>query len=311
MPFTLPFVLLPVNPCRLFVLRAWAGLAVLCGGLLLSGCAGSAPAAYQPRLGQAGKDVMWLPTRDNLLARMLQVAAVGPDDLLADLGAGDGKILIAAARDHGARALGVEFDPRLARLARENAERAGVAQRVQVIEGDIFKTDFSQATVVSLYLLEELNQQLRPTLLAMKPGTRIVSNTFSMGDWEPDQVIEAAHLKAYYWKVPARVEGRWSVPGLGGEASAVLNLVQRHQRVAGTLSMAGTTQPLLGVQLDGAQLAFSFVDRDGRLQPVRARVEATRLQGEVLAPYGSHDVPTAPVPFEGIRVEGARVEGPR
>lgn len=297
---------LSVNPCRLSVLRALAGLAVLCGGLLLSGCAASPPATYQPRLGQAGKDVMWLPTRDTLLTRMLQVAAVGPDDLLADLGAGDGKILIAAAREHGARALGVEYDPRLARLARENAERAGVAQRVQVIEGDIFQTDFSQASVVSLYLLEELNQQLRPTLLAMKPGTRIVSNTFSMGDWEPDQVIEAGHLRAYYWKVPARVEGRWSLQGLGGTSSAVVQLVQRHQRVAGTLSMGGALQPLLGVQLEGAQLAFSFVDRDGRLQAVRARVEGQRLLGEVLAPYGSHDVPTAPVPFEGVRVEAPR-----
>lgn len=289
--------------------RTVTRLAVLCLGLSLglwlSGCASSAPAGYQPRLGQAGKDVMWLPTRDALLTRMLQVAQVGPDDLLADLGAGDGKILIAAAREHGARALGVEYDPRLARLAHENAARAGVADRVTVIEGDIFKTDFSQASVVSLYLLEELNQQLRPTLLAMKPGTRIVSNTFSMGDWEPDQVIQAGHLTAYYWKVPARVEGQWSLQGLG-PATAVMHLVQRHQRLSGTLSLAGVQQPLLGVRLEGAQLMFSFVDRDGRLQPARALVEGSRLQGEVLAPYGSHDVPTAAVPFAGVRVEGPR-----
>ena len=286
--------------------RTLFALVVLCVGLCLAGCAGQAPQGYQPRLGQAGKDVMWLPTRDALLARMLQVAAVGPDDLLADLGAGDGKILVAAARDHGARALGVEYDPRLARLARENAARAGVADRVEVIEGDIFKTDFSRASVVSLYLLEELNQQLRPTLLAMKPGTRIVSNTFSMGDWEPDQVIQAGHLTAYYWKVPARVDGQWSLRGLDGTPSATLHLVQRHQRVAGSLNMAGQQQALLGVQLDGAQLRFSFVDRDGRLQPVQARVEGQRLHGEVLAPYGSHDVPTAPTPFEGVRLQGQR-----
>lgn len=281
-------------------------LACACLSLWLTACAGLTPEPYQPQLGQAGKDVMWLPTRDTLLTRMLQVAAVGPQDLLADLGAGDGKILIAAAREHGARAMGVEYNPRLARLARANAERAGVADRVRVIEGDIFQTDFSQASVVTLYLLEELNQQLRPTLLAMKPGTRIVSNTFSMGDWEPDQVIEAGNQKAYYWKVPARVAGRWSLSGFGGLASADLSLVQHHQRLAGTLNLGGVLQPLLGARIDGDQLMFSFVDREGRLQPVRARIEAHRLHGELLAPYGSHDVPMAPTPFEGARIDATR-----
>lgn len=262
--------------------RLWCLLAVL----LLSACSSLPPDTYTPKLGQSGKDVMWLPTRDELVTQMLTVARVGPEDLVVDLGAGDGKIAIAAARQFGARAWGIEYNPKLAALAQRNAETAGVASRVRIVQGDIFKEDFSAASVVTLYLLEELNEQLRPTLLNMRPGTRVVSNTFSMGDWEPDQVIQVGTNTGYYWKVPAQVAGRWSVQGLDRRGPAVLHLVQRHQRLAGTLAWGTQTQPLLGARMDGAQVQFSFVTAEGQLQPVTVHVNGPAFTGELLGPYG-------------------------
>lgn len=150
---------------------------------------------YQPQVGQPGKDVVWVPTGDELVTKMLQTAKVTKDDLVYDLGAGDGKIAIAAGREFGARAIGIEYNPEMASLAQRNAERAGVADRVKIIRGDIFKEDFSKATVITMYLLPDLNLKLRPTLLKLKPGTRLVTNSFTMGDWEPDQVINSSGNK--------------------------------------------------------------------------------------------------------------------
>ena len=182
--------------------------------LLLQACSSLPPETYAPKLGQMGKDVMWLPTRDELVTQMLTAARVGPEDEVVDLGAGDGKIPIAAARQFGARAWGIEYNKDLAALAQRNAQRAGVADRVRIVHGDIFKEDFAKASVVTMYLLEELNAQLRPTILAMRPGTRVLSNTFSMGDWEPDQVIRAGTNTGYFWTVPAQVAGTWWLQGL-------------------------------------------------------------------------------------------------
>ena len=165
---------------------------------------------YEPRLGQSGKDVIWLPTSSDLVTQMLRTAKVTPNDIVYDLGAGDGKIAIAAAKDFGAKSFGIEFNPEMAALAQRNADRAGVGERVKMINGDIFKEDFSSATVLTLYLLPELNLQLKPQILNMKPGTRIVSNTFHMGDWEPDQEI-GNPTRAYYWVVPAKIAGTWGL----------------------------------------------------------------------------------------------------
>ena len=252
--------------------------------LLLQACSSLPPETYAPKLGQMGKDVMWLPTGDDLVTQMLTAARVGPDDEVVDLGAGDGKILIAAARQFGARAWGIEYNKDLAELAQRNAQRAGVANRVRLVHGDIFKEDFSKASVVTLYLLEELNLQLRPTILAMRPGTRVVSNTFSMGDWEPDQVIRVGTNTAYLWTVPAAVAGQWTVQGLDGPA--LLQLTQHHQRVAGNLVWGAQTQPLLGARIDGADLHFSFVSADGQLQAAKLRVQDKTLAGELIGPYG-------------------------
>ena len=278
--------------------RFWPLVALL----VLQACSSLPPETYTPKLGQMGKDVMWLPTRDELVTQMLAAARVGPDDEVVDLGAGDGKIPIAAARQFGARAWGIEYNKDLAALAQRNAQRAGVADRVRIVHGDIFKEDFSKATVVTLYLLEELNAQLRPTILAMRPGTRVVSNTFSMGDWEPDQVIRVGTHTGYFWTVPAVVAGRWSVQGLDRKGPALLQLTQRHQRVGGTLSWGQQAQPLLGARIDGADLHFSFVNAEGHLQPVKLRVMGRAMEGELTGPYGMVEVQPEVVKVSGQRV---------
>ena len=234
---------------------------------------------YRPRLRQPGKDVMWLPTPDALVSRMLRAAKTTPDDIVYDLGAGDGRIPIAAAREFGAKAVGIEYDAQLAALARRNAERAGVADRVAIVEGDIFKEDFSRATVVTLYLLPDLNQQLRPRLLAMRPGTRVVSHLWDMGEWEPDEALRVDRSEAFLWIVPARVEGRWALRDDGGLFEGELDLVQQFQRVGGTLTIRESKQPLLGAYVQGEHIGFTFVGADGGVRSVRARVDGAAMSG--------------------------------
>ena len=268
---------------------------------LLQACTVLQPETYVPQRGQMGKDVMWLPTSDDLVFKMLDAAKVGSQDELVDLGAGDGKIPIAAARQFGARAWGIEYNKDLAALAQRNAQRAGVAERVRIVHGDIFKEDFSKATVVTMYLLEELNAQLRPTILAMKPGTRVLSNTFSMGDWEPDQVIRATNGTGYFWTVPANVAGLWTLSGLDEKGNATLKLDQNFQRLGGTLTLQGKTQNLLGARMHGAELHFSFINADGLLKAVKVLVNGQVLSGEVTGPYGMVEIQPAPVKLEGRR----------
>ena len=274
---------------------------VSCGVFLLQACSVLQPETYVPKRGQMGKDVMWLPTSDDLVFKMLDAAQVGPQDELVDLGAGDGKIPIAAARQFGARAWGIEYNKDLAALAQRNAQRAGVAERVRIVHGDIFKEDFSKATVVTMYLLEELNTQLRPTILAMKPGTRVLSNTFSMGDWEPDQVIRVSNGTGYFWTVPANVAGLWTLSGLDENGNATLKLDQTFQRLGGSLTLQGKTQNLLGARIEGAALHFSFINADGLLKAVKVIVNGQVLSGEVTGPYGMVEMQPAPVKLEGRR----------
>jgi hypothetical protein len=267
----------------------------------LQACSVLQPETYVPQRGQMGKDVMWLPTSDDLVLKMLDAAKVGPQDELVDLGAGDGKIPIAAARQFGARAWGIEYNKDLAALAQRNAQRAGVAERVRIVHGDIFKEDFSKATVVTMYLLEELNAQLRPTILAMKPGTRVLSNTFSMGDWEPDQVIRVTNGTGYFWTVPANVAGLWTLSGLDEKGNATLKLDQNFQRVGGTLTLQGKTQNLLGARMEGSAFHFSFINADGLLKAVKVLVNGQVLSGEVTGPYGMVEMQPATVKVEGRR----------
>ena len=274
---------------------------VSCSVFLLQACSVLQSETYVPKRGQMGKDVMWLPTSDDLVFKMLDAAQVGPQDELVDLGAGDGKIPIAAARQFGARAWGIEYNKDLAALAQRNAQRAGVAERVRIVHGDIFKEDFSKATVVTMYLLEELNAQLRPTILAMKPGTRVLSNTFSMGDWEPDQVIRVTNGTGYFWTVPANVAGLWTLSGLDENGNATLKLDQTFQRLGGSLTLQGKTQNLLGARIEGSVLHFSFINADGLLKAVKVLVNGQVLSGEVTGPYGMVEMQPAPVKLEGRR----------
>jgi hypothetical protein len=236
---------------------------------------------YQPTVGQDGKDVIWVPTGDELVMKMLETAKVTSDDIVYDLGAGDGKIPIAAASKFGARSVGIEYNAEMAELARRNAARAGVTDKVKIIHGDIFKEDFTQATVVTLYLLPDLNLKLRPTLLKMKPGTRIVSHAFTMGDWEADQKIETRAAHAYYWVVPADVSGNWVLDGVHPSQKVTLQLSQRFQRVGGNLVIGKTTQPLLGAQVDGDKLTFRYLDSNNTLHTGVATINGNSMSGEV------------------------------
>jgi Methyltransferase domain len=236
---------------------------------------------YRPKLRQDGKDVMWLPTPDAMVTRMLQAAKVTPRDLVVDLGAGEGRIPIAAAKEFGATAIGIEYDAKLAALAQRNAQRAGVADRVKIIQGDIFKEDFSRATVVTMYLLPDLNYQLRPQLLQMKPGTRLVSHMWDMGEWESDETFTVDGNAAYVWIVPARVAGRWRLESDRFAPRTEIELVQQFQRVGGTMTIGGKVQPLLGAYVQGDILGFTYVDTDGGIRSARLQVDGTTLRGHL------------------------------
>ncbi len=217
---------------------------------------------------------------------MLTMADVTPRDVLYDLGAGDGVIAITAAKQFGARSVGIEYDPKMADFARRNSQQAGVADKVKIINGDIFVENFSEASVVTLYLLPTLNLKLRPILLKMKPGTRVVSHAFDMGEWEPDQTANAAGATAYLWVVPAQAEGEWELKGYAGEAPAQLSIRQGFQKVGGTLRVAGVTQPLLGGRLHGDKLSFQFMGPDKTLHTMTATVTGSTMSGRIKAAAG-------------------------
>jgi SAM-dependent methyltransferase len=234
--------------------------------------------SYKPSPGQAGKDVIWLPTGTELVSLMLKTANVGPQDLVYDLGAGDGKIAIAAAKEFGAKAVGIEYNKDMAAYAQRNANQSGVGHLVKIINGDIFVEDFSKATVITLYLLPDLNIKLRPTILKMKPGTRVVSHAFTMGDWEADKEI-GTDANAYYWVVPANVAGEWSLDGLELK-NTTLTLAQRYQRIGGNIKIGDKSQPILNSHLEGKYLRFSYIDLNDNLITVRGEINGSTFKGE-------------------------------
>jgi precorrin-6B methylase 2 len=214
---------------------------------------------YVPEVGQEGKDVVWVPTAQTLVERMLDMAEIKPGDYVIDLGSGDGRTVIAAAR-RGAKAHGIEYNPRMVALAKRNAARAGVADRATFVEGDIFASDFSQATVLTLFLMPELNLQLLPAILKMKPGTRVVSNSFDMGSWLPDATARATrdcktYCEGLLWIVPAKVEGTWKLDG-----GAALELQQTYQMLSGTLRSGTLVTPVSG-KLRGYEITFTAGER--------------------------------------------------
>ena len=212
----------------------------------------TAATEFTPQVGQAGKDVIWVPTPKSLVEKMLKMADVKPTDIVFDLGSGDGITVITAAKQFGVRATGIEYNPDMVELSKRNAQREGVADKAQFIRGDIFATDFSQATVLTMYLLPYLNLKLRPTILNMKPGTRVVSHAFTMEDWTPDQTDSTEGRTAYMWIVPAKVEGKWK---LGNDA---VELKQKFQLIEGTFTTADNmTYRLTHTNLRGDQISFT------------------------------------------------------
>jgi precorrin-6B methylase 2 len=204
---------------------------------------------FKPYSGQDGKDVVWVPTSQALVNKMLDMAKLTPSDIHYDLGSGDGRTVITAAK-RGAQAYGVEYNPNMVALSKRAAQKEGVAEKATFVQGDIFETDFSKATVITLFLLPDLNVKLRPKILDMKPGTRIVSNSFGMGEWQADQTLQvsekegcSAYCTAYLWIVPAKVEGKWKLPD--GE----LTLKQTFQNVTGTLGANQTKGTLRADQI--------------------------------------------------------------
>ena len=206
---------------------------------------------YEPKVGQAGKDVVWVPTSQELVNKMLDMAKVTAKDFLMDLGSGDGRTVITAAK-RGLRAQGVEYNPDMVELSKRNATAAGVADKATFVKADLFETDFSKAQVVTMFLLPSINLRLRPTILNMKPGTRIVSNSFTMDDWQADQTTTVegdctTWCTAYLWIVPAKAEGTWQ---LGGNT---LTLTQKYQTLSGTLGANAITNG----RLNGDSITFS------------------------------------------------------
>jgi len=247
---------------------------------MIVGCASTPPTDpnYQPARGQSGKDVIWIPTPPELVEKMLTMAKVTPQDRVFDLGAGDGIIAIAAAQKFKANAVGIEYNPDMAAFARRKVAEAGVQDKVRIITGDIFKEDFSSANVITMYLLPELNLRLRPTILQMKPGTRVVAHAFDMGDWQADETATAAGATAYLWIVPAPVEGGWSVSFDAGK-TARLNLQQTFQNVGGSITLDGRTLPLLGARLRGEDLSFQFRGEGQSVTSFSGKVNGNRLSG--------------------------------
>ena len=228
---------------------------------------------FEPEYGQQGKDVVWVPTAQALVDRMLDMGKVTPKDFLMDLGSGDGRTVITAAK-RGVRAQGVEFNPDMVALSRRNAQAAGVSDKATFVQGDIFKTDFSKATVITLFLLPDLNVRLRPQLLNMKPGTRVVSNSFDMGDWTPDQEVSAttecsSYCRAMLWIIPAKVAGTWQTP------QGDLTLSQTYQMLTGSLKGA----PIANGKMRGDELSFTVGSNTYRGRVTGNRIEGTTSDG--------------------------------
>ena len=217
------------------------------------------PGEFQPQVGQAGKDVIWVPTPDALVERMLNMAKVTSTDYVIDLGSGDGRTPIMAAKKFGANALGIEYNPDMVAISQKAATAAGVADKAKFAKADIFESDFSKAQVITMYLLPDLNLRLRPKLLDMKPGTRLVSHAFTMGDWEPDEKAEVEMRTAMLWIVPAKVGGEWALKGPNGAYD--VSVKQTYQKISGEVRQAGGAPAIIeDGRINGENVSFSFLD---------------------------------------------------
>ncbi|HET7005741.1 MAG TPA: class I SAM-dependent methyltransferase [Candidatus Binatia bacterium] len=227
---------------------------------------------FQPQVGQDGKDVIWVPTPQALVDKMLEMAKVTPKDYLIDLGSGDGRTVITAAK-RGSKALGIEYNPDMVELSKQSAIKEGVADKASFVRADLFESDFSQAQVITMFLLSSINLKLRPKILDLTPGTRIVSNTFDMSDWKPDETATLpgcnSWCTAHLWIVPAKVAGAWTLPQ--GE----LTLNQTFQNITGTLKSGAVEMPVNG-KLTGEQISFTAGSAE-----YRGQVSGNTIQGTI------------------------------
>jgi phospholipid N-methyltransferase len=245
---------------------------------------------YQPEFGQPGKDVVYWPTAQVLVNTMLDMAKVTPEDYVIDLGSGDGRTVISASK-RGARALGIEYNPDLVALSQRNAAREGVTEKAQFIQGDLFESDFSKATVITMFLSEIINHKLRPQILNLKPGTRVISNSFAMGEWAPDETVSVEHNKecskyctAYLWIVPAKVEGTWKL------LQTELKLQQSYQTFSGTIHLGTNTVPVTKGKLNGDLIKFNIgnVKYTGRVSG--STMEGIYDSGGITTPWNATKV---------------------
>jgi SAM-dependent methyltransferase len=232
-------------------------LALLLSLILTGACAQAQPGKgeFQPQVGQDGKDVIWVPTPQALVDKMLDISKVTSKDYVMDLGSGDGRTVITAAK-RGAKAVGIEYNPDMVELSKRNAAKEGVTDRASFMKADLFETDLSPATVITMFLLPDINIKLRPKILNLKPGTRVVSNSFTMGDWTADETANvkdgcASYCTALLWIVPAKVEGTWQL------GDGELALTQTYQMISGTLRRGGNTVKIANGKLNGEQITFN------------------------------------------------------
>jgi precorrin-6B methylase 2 len=259
------------------VIRSWAIAMVLPVVAAAAHVQTQAPAQpqtgqkpFKPYSGQPGKDVVWVPTPQTLVDKMLDMAKVTPADFVIDLGSGDGRTVITAAK-RGARAMGIEYNPDMVELSKKNAAEAGVSDRATFMKADLFQTDLSKATVITMFLLPDINMKLRPKILDLKPGTRVVSNSFTMEDWEADQTEQVTAdcqtwCTALLWIVPAKVEGTWHLQ------QGDLVLTQKFQKISGTLA---------GTAITDATLRGEAVEFKAGGQQYTGKVNGTSMQGTV------------------------------
>ena len=260
------------------------GYAYSAEGLRLDGFALEQPASAPFQLTQAAlviedekparkPDIHFVPTPQPVVEEMLATAKVGKDEMIYDLGCGDGRIVITAAKKYGAQGIGIDIDPQRIREATQNAQAAGVQDRVKFLKADLFESNFKDADVISLYLLSTLNRKLRPKILAeTRPGTRIVSHAFAMGEWEPDQEKAVEGSNVYYWVVPANISGKWNVKGDGKPGLDSITIEQNFQKITGTAQVNGENRKLGSGRVTGDKFTFT-------VEPTTAGGQATTVTG--------------------------------
>ncbi len=235
------------------------------------------PPTELPQIGQVSKDSVWVPTPERMIRRMLQLADVSTDDVVIDLGAGDGRIPIHAAKHFGARAVGVELEANLVRLARATAAAQGVGDLVQFVQQDLYEADLSKATVIALYISPDVMRRLTPRLFALNPGTRIVSHQFQLDGWEADEQVYVDGRLGYLWVVPAHVRGNWTIRA--GEDSFRVGVEQTRQKLQARGERDGKPIRIISARLRGNEFSFTAFDPDGGARQFQGRIDGSRMEG--------------------------------